>query len=502
MSLYGPVTNVVVLGRDTDLWLCVNSLIRALQPAGVHVTAVELPTRLAPSHVSATLPALEALHNQLGIEEAALLRLTGGSYSLGQNFLGDGVKFFHAWGTHGAPIEEVPFFLCWLRALRHGFKGPLRSFCLTAVAAQNGRMLVPDEATAAFGRTDYGYHLQTWSYVAYLKSLAARRGVECYQATQIELERATDGSIVALLVDGSARIEGQLFVDASGADAVLMHRALQVPRESWRDYFPGRSGQVDRVLTARAPAFTSIPPFAEVRASRNGWTMLHPSRLATGVVHRYCSDLMSDEAALKSAEVVSGARLAEASCQAIEPCVLARVWEGNCVAVGGAACYSDPIHDVGLHVLQLGIVHLLSLLPIGPEFTAERAQYNRVMHSHYQRIRDFQCAYYAFANFRGEFWRRARQVSVSEPLAHKVLTFQACGQVPLMEDETFYMESWQSQLVGLRGVPEAVPPVTDRISLGRLHEELARMLGFIQAKALEQPTHDTYLRNLLEEAVP
>ena len=95
MSERRPLTSVVVVGRDTDLWLAVNSLIRALRPAGVRVKAVELPTRLDPTHVSASQPALQALHSKLGIEESALLRLTGGSFSLGQNFVGQRQGFFH-----------------------------------------------------------------------------------------------------------------------------------------------------------------------------------------------------------------------------------------------------------------------------------------------------------------------------------------------------------------------------------------------------------------------
>ena len=426
-------TTVVVLGRDADLWLCANSLLRALRPAGVRVIAVELPTRVAPSHISASLPALEALHAQLGIDESAFLRITGGSFSLGQNFLGRGTGFFHAWAAHGAPIEGNSFFACWLEAVRHGCKLPLRNFCLTAVAAQNGRMLVPDEATAAFGGADYGYHFQTWSYVAYLKSLASRSGVACHQAREVEVERFADGSIAALVIDGSTRVAGQLFVDASGADSILIGRVLQVPLESWRQSF-----NVDRVLLARAPAFTSIPPFAEVRPSRAGWTLLHPSVAATGVVHAFCGDLLSDAAALESASAVAGVGLADATYHAVNPYIRARVWEGNCVAVGSAACSLDPIHDVGMHATQLAIVHLLALFPNCAAFAAEREEYNRVMRSHYERIRDFQCAYYALATSEGEFWRRARAVSVPEPLAHKVASFWTCGHVPPMEDETFW----------------------------------------------------------------
>ena len=45
------LSRVVVVGRDADLWLCVNALCAALGPVGVQVVAIELPTGLKPSDV-------------------------------------------------------------------------------------------------------------------------------------------------------------------------------------------------------------------------------------------------------------------------------------------------------------------------------------------------------------------------------------------------------------------------------------------------------------------
>src|SRR5271169_2852622 len=106
MSNDPPLSRVVVMGRDVDLWLCVNAISRALGAAGVHVTAIELPTRLRSSDISATLPPLEAFHAKLGIKEPVLIRATAGSFSFGQNFVaglgpGSAVNFFHAWGAYG-----------------------------------------------------------------------------------------------------------------------------------------------------------------------------------------------------------------------------------------------------------------------------------------------------------------------------------------------------------------------------------------------------------------
>src|SRR6202043_334147 len=163
-------------------------------------------------------------------QEPALIRATGGSFSFGQNIVDLSVgsashrtpNFFHAWGTYGAPIDGSAFFPCWLKATRHGMNVSFQDFCLTAVAARNGRMLLPDEATAAFGRTDYGYHLQTMAYAGHLKSISAALGVKIYQAQRGIVERDEGGSIAALIIDGSLRIEGELFVDATGEEAILI----------------------------------------------------------------------------------------------------------------------------------------------------------------------------------------------------------------------------------------------------------------------------------------
>lgn len=488
-----PLSRVVVVGRDADLWLTANAIGHALTPAGVKVTAVELPSRLDSSHVSASLPPLEALHAKLDIDESALLRATNGSFSFGQNIVAGCRRvpnFFHAWGAYGAPIDRSPFYPCWLKAVRFGLSSPLQSFSPTAVAAQNGRMLLPDDATTAFGRTDYGYHLNTLSYVGVLKSNAAALGVTLLETKSVDVV-GTPESIAAVIVDGSTRVEGEFFIDATGEEARLLGEVMDAPEESWRVHFPA-----DRMLMARAPKFTSIPAFAEIRTSPLGWTALHPGRALTGVVHTYSSAWEQDGAALRAATAVAGAPLSEATFQPLRPGRRSEGWVGNCVAVGAAACRFDPIHDVTLHALQLSVVHLLSLFPIGGEYAAERAEYNRIMRSYHERIRDFQCAFYSLNPFDGEFWRQARSLAAPATLTHKVNTFRARGDVAPMEDESFLPESWQALFTGFGVLPETWPPAIDRIPPDRLRDEFRRIHEFIRAKVLEQPTHDSYLQNL------
>ena len=101
--------NLVIVGADAPAWLSACVLHYALAPAGVNVSVVELPSRVRPADVFATLPALEPLHTRLRIDEAKLIGATRGTFTLGKLFTdstGHAAPFFHAYGSTGTPIEK------------------------------------------------------------------------------------------------------------------------------------------------------------------------------------------------------------------------------------------------------------------------------------------------------------------------------------------------------------------------------------------------------------
>jgi tryptophan halogenase len=500
VSANRPIARVVVVGSAVPLWLCSTTLARALGPIGVKVSAVELKAAQAPSQVYATLPPLEPFHSKLGVEEAPLLRSTAGSFSLGQLIV-DGTEsrrpsFFHAWGPYGTAIDGVAFFPCWLKAKRHGFAAPLDSFSPAAVGAHYGRMIRPTAEVAALGRTEYAYHVPAFAYARELKSLALTLGVTVYEESGVGVVRSeADGSIERLVLDSGRMVQGDLYVDVTGSAARLIGGAPASDWLSWQTHF-----NVDRLLMARAPRFTSVPPFSEVRVSRAGWTALYPTQAMTGVAHAYSSGLHSEEEAARLAARVGGSALMDISIQSVSPGIRRQLWSANCVAIGSSACVLDPICDLSLHAVQLGIVHLLSLFPASAEYGAERTEYSRQMRSMFERLRDFQSGYYAFSAFAGSFWQQARQHAAPAELLHKAETFRARGVIAPMEDETFLSGSWQALFCGLGLVPDSWGPGADALAPPRIAEQCQRLLEMIRAKVTAEPKHDEYLAVLCGRA--
>ncbi|HET9444701.1 MAG TPA: tryptophan 7-halogenase, partial [Steroidobacteraceae bacterium] len=399
--------------------------------------------------------------------------------------------FFHAYGSHGARIDRKEFLPFWLRARKLGLPAPLEDFCLTAAAAKQGRMLVPDPEIEANGFTDYAYHLPAIAYSSLLRFIALRRGVVAHQAREVAAVLRADGAIAGIALDGHRRVDGDFFLDVTGEEAQLLS-SLAVKRESWREHFVA-----DRVLVAYGQPIQPVPVYSEVRAWADGWVALHPTQMCTHINAAYSSQILGDGAALQAAARVARMALNGGAVRTSDPGRSAVAWEHNCVALGAAACVFDPLRCVDLQAVQVGLVHLLHLFPVQADYEVERAEYNHNMRSSFERIRDFQAAHYALNRYGGSsFWTRARAQLVSPALQHKIETFRARGAVAAYEDETFTIDDWQALLIGHGVSPESYDPAVERTPQQIMQRELGRVLSFIKAKVEEQPSHSDYLQTV------
>ena len=487
------VRDITLLGRDAPLWLAAAALRRALAPAGVKVRAVALPDENGPADLYATLPAIEALHNQIGIDEAALLRGVRGAFTLGQNFVdasGAGrAPFLHSYGAFGTGINGGDFFPHWVKARRHGLGVGLDDFSLTATAAHNGRLFLPDEVSEIYGRSDYGYHLPAAAYAKSLKAIARHLGVEIFETTGVMVERGDDG-IVALLLDDGGRVESALFADLTREG--LLREATGSAFEAWT--MPG-----DRMLTALAPRSAALPVYAEIRAGVDSWTGLFPSATHMHVAHVFSGAATSDDAALQAAATTSGLTLDAVTFRTFTSGMAREPWAGNVIGLGEAACSFDPSHGLALHGLQLSVVHLLGVYPAeGYSYAARRAEYNRIMRSHFARVADFQAAHLTLQDYAGPFWDTARTLPISAELAHMIDFFRARGELAPQEDESLPPDSWRALFIGHGIAPESWRPAVDRVPPHEVNVHFRKMLGFVREQVLRQPTHDAYLARIMQ----
>ncbi|HZD54570.1 MAG TPA: tryptophan halogenase family protein [Woeseiaceae bacterium] len=489
-----PIRKIVIIGRDAAAWVSALALERSFgrNGAGIGVELVELPSKLRPEDAFVTLPAQQALHRLLGLDEIPLLRACAGLYVLAQrfsNWSGAAPPYLHAYDTHGISLSHVRFFQYWLKARASGLNVPLEEFSLGAVAAKQGRFVVFNESTEAFSNATYGYHLSAISYLHAVGKSALAAGLK-HTVGEVDIVEHRDRRIESVrLTDGSV-VKGDLFVDASGPEGCLIHHLEKDNFESWREWLP-----CDRMMAASGPVLNPVPAFSQISAFREGWLGLYPLMNRTAMISGYDSQYISDGDVLSKMSALSGLRLeGDAVTTAISAGRRREPWIGNCVAIGDTAVMPDPLDAVDLHPLHTGISYLVSLLPVDRNDMPEAGIYNAKMASHAAGIRDFQISHYKLnRRFDEPFWDAVRDVEVPETLAEKLRLFQARGMVRIEEDETFQEENWTSIFTGHNLVPKSWDPLVDRTPEQEQIALFQRMLKFIASEVEAMPSLQAHL---------
>jgi tryptophan halogenase len=486
-----PVRSVAIVGRDVAAWLTALGLQRALGRQGVVVTVVELPSALRSVDVVVALPALEGLHRLLGLDESEVLAACAGVYALGQQFANwsrSRPPFVHAYDSQGAPLRQVDFLQHWLKARSEGLDVALEDFSLGAVAAKQGRFIVHNDATDSFSKARCGYHLDASTYVRFLRQKAVQAGVQRVAGTLDRVARTSQG-VASVSLSGGATVAADLFVDASGVESVLTGKALEVSFESWSAWFG-----CDRILAASGPRLTPLPAMSRIAAFTAGWTGMFPLQDRTPVISVYDSRRISDDEMLRNTAVLTGMRLGDAVVSPFAAGCRATPWTDNCIAIGEAAAVLDPLDAAPLHMIHIGLSHLISLFPVDADQPLEAQPYNDAVLGHARNLRDFQIAHYRLNERLDEpFWDAAREAEPPPGLAYKLDLFAARGAVALYEDETFQEENWSSILVGHGLIPRAHDPQADAVPREEQIQSFKRMLGFIAGEVREMPSIEAQL---------
>jgi tryptophan halogenase len=483
-----PVNHVVIVGRDAAAWLAAVSLRRALGGTGLAVTVVELPSALTAADVYTATPALDGLHSLLGLSEGDVLRVCHGVPVLAQRYSGwsgDGSAFVHGHDVKRPAIDDTDFLQFWVKARGQGMRVPWEDFSIAAAAAKQARLTSQGGDRMAHHTVVPGYHLHARAYAGAMRQLALSNGVRHLTSRSTAVEREGD-RIAALLLDDGTRVEGELYIDASGVDAVLTSdRAL----DDWGRWFP-----CDRTVILSGPALWPLPGFSEIAAFPDGWIGMFPLQDRTAVIGTYRSDGIADADMVEA--IVQFTKMRFAGAPVFRPLQLgARLpWAGNCVAIGDAAGTLETLDAVQLLVAHVGISNLIEMFPVDGGAMPEAGVYNATIRRYVTNIRDFQIAHYRLNARIGEpLWDGARDTEPPDTLAAKLALFAARGCVPTYDDEMFLEQNWAAILIGHGLIPRDYDAHVDTVPASEQREKFQALLHLIAQQVRAMPDIATYL---------
>ena len=493
---------VVIVGGGSAGWITACVIAAAHHARGTAaVTLVESPDVPTIGVGEGTWPSMRATLQRIGIAEAAFVRECDASFKQGTRFVG--------WsGRPGADVYLHPFSwpldyanvnpaTLWLA---EGGKTPFADL-VTPQAAVIAGGLAPKEANAppfAFA-VNYGYHLDAGKFATLLRSHAKDRlGVRHVTANVVGVESRSNGDIAALRLDDGAAVAGDLFVDCSGLAGLLI-------REHYKQRLTPAGAALcnDRAVVAQIPyANPDADPIAsatQATAQEAGWIWDIGLATRRGVGYVYASE-HADEA--RAQETL--ARYVAASSPGVDAASLPyrtisfapgfrqTFWTRNCVAVGLAAGFVEPLEASALALVEQAAAFLADQLPRDREIMdAAAKRFNAKMRYHWERIVEFLKLHYA-ASQRADsaYWREHRVAERwPESLRDKMALWRQ--QPPWHDDapmlgELFPSASYQYVLYGMGfrpryGLPEGA--VADaRRSAGALRRRTGEQAQRLTAK--------------------
>ncbi|MEO8019171.1 MAG: tryptophan halogenase family protein [Pseudomonadota bacterium] len=490
------VRKIVIVGGGSAGWMAAASLAKALGGGQYTIDLVESEEIGTVGVGEATIPSIVDFNRSLEIDEVEFVRATQASFKLAIEFVDWtrlGHSYMHPFGFYGVQMSGIYFHHFWLRHRAQGGTLTQDDFCSNIIAARAGkfgRPLATDRLPVP--NLAYAYHFDAGLYAVFLRKFSEALGVKRHEGRVEHVQlRATDGFIESIKLADGRVIDGDLFIDCSGFRGLLIEQALHAGYEDWSDYLP-----CNRAMAVPCERVVATTPYTRSTAREAGWQWRIPLQHRTGNGYVYCSEYLGDdEAAGLLLTRLDATALATPRPLRFVTGRRKEVWKKNCVALGLASGFLEPLESTSIHLVLASIARLLFMFP-GDGFDAATIdKFNAMARAETEEIRDFLVMHYT-ATERDDtpFWRHCRAIRRPDTLKQRLEMFERNANIVVSVGELFREPSWLAVMLGQGLQPKAYHPIADIIPDAELARRLELMSGDVQKRVQTYPSHDDFIR--------
>jgi tryptophan 7-halogenase len=271
---------IAIAGGGTAGWMVAAAFSRFLE-TGFEITLVESDAIGTVGVGEATIPQMRLFNDALGLDEAAFMRATQGTFKLAIEFvdwLKPGHRYMHAFGDVGRDVGLMPFQHSWARARREGMAKDLAHYSLNNIASLQNRMQRGPARTAnILGEMPYAFHFDAGLYAAYLRRYAEARGVTRVEGRIVDVRRdGESGDIASLALEDEREVAADLFIDCTGFIGLLIEKTLGAGYEDWTHWLPADRAVAVPCERTDAPILPYTRSTARPAGCSPTWTARRP----------------------------------------------------------------------------------------------------------------------------------------------------------------------------------------------------------------------------------
>ena len=414
-----PVSHITIVGGGTSGWLAALFFSRRFQreiaAGSMKVTLIESP-RIPVIGVGESLsPSMPETLKSLGISEAELFRETDATFKLGGYFLDwhrSAAEGGSAWinpfiGYLTAGYEFERFELARDGGEDRPIYDALISPCREAISRQLAPRKIGQPEYSATLR--YAYHLDAAKFATLLRRHAVEGGTEHVLADVTGVDIDDRGFVKALHLDGLPPHAVELVLDATGFASAILHRALGVELVDYSATLLNDRAVVVQIATAPdAP----LEPATRSTAIRQGWCFRVPLTGRSGNGYIFSSQFTRDDQAAEDFARQLGLAAPDERFRVIPMRVgrAQRTWQGNCVAIGLAAGFVEPLESSAIYSVETSLKWLFHYFPDSSFSPALARRYNERTAALYDEIVDYIALHYHLSGRSDDpYWLAQRQ---------------------------------------------------------------------------------------------
>lgn len=419
---------IVIVGGGTAGWLTAGRIAAEYQDKTqqkVEVTLVESPNVPIVGVGEGTWPTMRSTLIKLGIREDDFINQCDVSFKQGAKFAKwahntDDDFYYHplVLPQGFAKVNLAPH---WQQ--QNGSSSFSHSVCFQEAICEKG--LAPKTIrNPQYGAVaNYAYHLNAGKFSQFLQQHCTENlAVKHILADVNGVVENELGDIAYLQTAQAGNIHGDLFIDCSGFSALLIGKHYQIPFTSCNDVL-----FVDNALAVQVPYEHEASPIAShtiSTAQQAGWVWDIGLQHRRGIGHVYSSAFTSEDQAYADLARYTGRNIDDLTVKKIsfDSGYREKFWHRNCVAVGLAAGFVEPLEASSLVLVELSAQMIAEQLPACRsvmDIIAKR--FNDTFHYRWQRIVDFLKLHYVPSQRTEPFWQENRAAHSIPDSLHELL---------------------------------------------------------------------------------
>lgn len=467
-----PIKRIVIVGAGSAGWItagilaadhCTSAL------SEIEVVLIESPNVATIGVGEGTWPSMRSTLERIGINELEFLSKCDASFKQGSKFvnwknLSSSDFYYHPFMTPDG-YGQLDLHGAWQSYYKkYSFADAINiqsHVCEAGLAPKQ-------QGTPAYAAvTNYGYHLDASKFAQLLQEhCTSKLNVEHILAHVDNIITDENGDISAIKTTDHGTVEGDLFIDCTGQQSLLLGKHYKVDVISQKHILFN-----DSALALHVPYNNENDPIASATistAQTAGWIWDIGLQSRRGVGYTYSSQHISDEQATQellayvgkseSAKIGEGQQSAEALVPkklSFTPGYKEKFWHKNCVAIGMSAGFIEPLEASALAMVELSVNMLTDELPrTRKHMDIVSKRFNARFTYRWQRVIDFLKLHYVLSDRKdSQYWLDNKHPdSMSESLQEmlELWQFQTPSRYDLVQnEEIFPSASYQYVLYGM-----------------------------------------------------